>query len=189
MQATRKEFQSEDGRRIVLRQLKRNDIRAATRFANTLAREKKTNLDLGIVSLEKRVTEKDERKFLNRIVSGRRTQDEISLGAFDGDKMVGHCHVSRRKQSDVRHTGVYGITVIDGYRGVGIGRMLTEEVLREASKSGVWLVELEVMGINEAAIGLYKKMGFRKAGVIPNKIMRKGRHIDIVVMYVDLRNR
>ena len=187
MRATRIEFLSRDGRRIVLRPLRRNDIRAVTRYANTLAREKKTNPNLGIVSLERRVTEGDERKFLNRIISGRRTEDEISLGAFDGHKMVGHCHVSRRKQGDVRHTGVYGISVIDGYRGVGIGRRITEEVLGEASRMGVWLVELEVMGINEAAIGLYEGMGFRKAGIIPNKILRKGRHIDIVVMYADLR--
>lgn len=52
---------------------------------------------------------------------------------------------------------------------------------------GVWLVLLEVMGKNEAAIGLDEKMRFPKAGVIPNKILRKGRHIDIVVMYADLR--
>jgi len=188
MQAARIEFLSVDGRRIVLRALRSNDIRAATRFANTLAKEKKTNPDLGIVSLERRVTVKEERKFLNRIIAGRRTKDEISLAAFEGDRMVGHCHVSRRRQGDVRHTGVYGISIIDGYRGVGIGRRLTEEVLREAYKIGVWLVELEVMGINAAAIGLYEKVGFRRAGVVPNKILRKGRHIDIVVMYADLRN-
>jgi len=189
MQAACIEFPSGDGRRIVLRALRSNDVRVATRYANTLAREKRTNPDLGIVSLERRVTMKDERKFLKRIITGRRTKDEISLAAFDGEKMIGHCHVSRRRQRDVRHTGVYGIAIIDGYRGVGIGRRLTEEVLREAYRVGVWLVELEVMGINEAAIGLYEKVGFRRAGVIPNKILRKGRHIDIVVMYADLRNR
>lgn len=183
------EFQTRDARWIVLRALKRNDIRAVTRYANTLVREKKTNADLGIVSLEKRVTEREERKFLNRIIAGRRTEDEISLAAFDGSKMIGHCHVSRRKQRDVRHTGVYGISILGEYRGVGIGTKITEEILRMASRKGVWLVELEVMRINEAAIGLYEKMGFQKAGVIPNKILRKGRHIDIVVMYADLRNR
>jgi len=181
------EFQARDGRWLVLRPLKRNDIRAAMRFANTLSREKKTSPNLWIVSLDKRVTEKEERRFLNRIIAGRRTNDEISLAAFDGDTMVGHCHLSRRKQRDVRHTGVYGISVIDGYREVGIGRRLTEEVLREARTTGLWLVELEVMGMNEAAIGLYEKMGFRRAGVIPDKVLRKGRHIDIVIMYTDLR--
>jgi ribosomal protein S18 acetylase RimI-like enzyme len=165
------------------------DLRAATRFANTLSREKESNADLGIISLDRRVTERDERKFVNRIIAGRRTGDEISLAAFDGGRMVGHCHVSRRKQRDVRHTGVYGISILDGYRGVGIGTRLTEEVLREALGMGVWLVELEVMGTNKGGLRLYEKMGFQKAGVIPNKVLRKGRPIDIVVMYVDLRNR
>jgi ribosomal protein S18 acetylase RimI-like enzyme len=187
MQAAGVEFQSRDGRWVVLRPLKRNDVQAMIRFANTLSREKKANPNLAITSLDKRVTEEDERKSLNRIIAGRRTEDEISLGAFHGDRMVGHCHVSRRKQQDVRHTGVYGISVIEGYRGVGIGTRLTEEVLREASRMGLWLIELEVMGMNKAAIGLYEKIGFRKAGIIPNKVLRKGRHIDIVVMYADLR--
>ena len=188
MQTTPIEFLSRDGRKIVLRQLNGNDVRAATRFANNLAAEKRTNRDLGIVSLERKVTLKDERKFLNRIIRGTRTLDEISLAAFDGHRMVAHCHVSRRRQGDVRHTAVYGISVLDRYRGVGIGRRLTEEVLRNASQMGVWLIELEVMGINEEAIRLYEKTGFRRAGVIPNKILRDGRHIDIVVMYADLRN-
>ena len=187
METANIEFTARDGRRIVVRPLSRGDVQAALRYANTLAREKKTNPNLGILSLDKKVTEEDERKFVNRIIAGRRTKDEISLAAFDGDRMVGHCHVSRRRQRDVRHTGVYGISVIDGYRGVGIGSRLTEEVLGEASLSGVWLVELEVMRTNEAAIGLYGKVGFRKAGVIPNKILRRGRHIDIVAMYADLR--
>jgi len=53
----------------------------------------------------------------------------------------------------------------------------------------VWLVELEVMGTNEAAIGLCEKIGFPKAGIIPNRILGRGRHIDIVAVYADLRKR
>ncbi|HYA56818.1 MAG TPA: GNAT family N-acetyltransferase [Nitrososphaerales archaeon] len=187
MRAARVLLRASDGRRIIIRPLKRDDILPLMRFANTLSREKETNQDLGIVSLDKRVAKEEELEFLNRIIAGRRTKDEISLAAFDGARMVGHCHVSRRRQRDVRHTGILGISVIDGYRGLGIGSRLTAEVLEQTLRVGVWLVELEVMGINEAAIGLYEKMGFRRAGVIPNKILRKGRHIDIVVMYADLR--
>jgi len=189
MQSANTRFHARDGRWIILRPLNRDDVQSALRFANTLAREKKTNPDLGIISLDQRVSEKDERRFVNRIIAGRRKENEISLGAFDGERMVGHCHVSRRTQRDVRHTGVYGISIIGGYRGIGIGGRLTELVLEQASMMGVWLVELEVMGINETAIGLYERIGFRKAGVIPNKILRRGRSIDIVVMYADLRNR
>jgi len=187
MRATGIGFRARDDRRITIRTLKRNDILALTNFANTLSREKETNPNLGIVSLDKRVTQKEELEFLDRIISGRRAKEEISLAAFDGERMVGHCHLSRRKQRDVRHTGVFGISVIEGYREVGIGSRLAAEVLGQAPKMGVWVVELEVMDINDVAIRLYEKIGFRRAGIIPNKILRKRRHIDIVVMYADLR--
>ena len=92
----RSEFKSKDGRKIVIRPLRRGELRAVLKYANTLSRERRTNPDLGIVSLDRRMTMEDERRFLNRIISGRRTKDEVSLAAFAGDRMVGHCHVSRR---------------------------------------------------------------------------------------------
>ncbi len=181
------EFTVDDGRHVVIRALKRSDIDSLVTFANTLAREKKTNRDLGIISFDKRLTKKDEKKFLNMIINGVRKKEVVSLGAFVDGKLVGHCDVRRRKPRDIRHTGVLGIVILEGYRGVGVGERLMTEVLREALCSGVWLIELTVFSINEAAIHLYEKVGYRRVGVVPNKMLRDGRHLDEVAMYADLR--
>lgn len=181
------EFKTSDDRLVVLRALRKTDLDAVVRFANTLVREKKTNRELGVVSFDKRLTRKEERNFLRVITEGVRKGEVVSLGAFAEAKMVGHCDVRRRKSGDFRHAGTLGMVILQGYRGVGIGERLMIEVLRQALRKGIWLVELTVFATNEKAIHLYEKGGFRKVGVVPNKFLRDGRHVDEVVMYADLR--
>jgi RimJ/RimL family protein N-acetyltransferase len=103
--------------------------------------------------------------------------------------MVGNCDITGRKLKDVRHTGVLGIAIIDGYRGVGLGEQMIRAALNQATKIGIWLVELEVFANNERARQLYSKIGFKKVGTVPKKIQRNGKLIDEVVMYIHLPHR
>lgn len=180
-------FITEDQRPCVLRSPSSSDLDGLLKFANRFVEEKKRNRDLGIISFDSRLTKKAERKWLDGIVEGVRGREVVSVAAFVGGKVVGHCDVHRRKLKDVRHTGVLGIAVLDGYRGVGIGERLMAVALREARKIGIRLVELQVFAINEAAIHLYEKMGFRPVGVVPKKMLRRGRYYDEVAMFADLR--
>jgi RimJ/RimL family protein N-acetyltransferase len=181
------EFESADRRHVLLRSLTMRDIEAVTRFANAIVKEKKTNLDLGLVGFDRRVTVKEERKFLRALVEGEAKREAVSIGAFVDGRLVGHCDVRRRKAADERHVGTFGIVILDGYRGVGIGQMMVKEALVRSRRLGVWLVELSVFAINARAIHVYEKMGFRRAGVVPNKMLRKGRLMDEVSMYVEIR--
>ena len=181
------EFKTSDDRPVILRTLLRSDLDAMMKFANIMVREKRTNRDLGIVSFDKRMTRKDERKFLSMLIDGVRNKEVVSIGAFADGRLVGHCDVRRRKPRDERHTGVLGIVILDGYRGVGVGQRLMTAAMNETRRIGVWLVELTVFSTNEPAIHLYEKMGFRRVGVVPNKMLRDGRHLDEVAMFADLR--
>lgn len=184
---TVREYKTSDNRLVTLRSLRYADLDAMVEFANKIAKEKKTNRDLGIVSFDRRMTREKERRFLKMIIEGSRSGDVISLGAFAGGKLVGHCDLKRRKPNDVRHTGVLGIVILDGYRGVGVGEKLITEVLGEALRKGVWLIELTTFAINEGAIHLYEKFGFHRVGIVPGKMLRDGMLLDEVVMYADLR--
>ena len=158
-------------------------------FANALAGERKTNRDIGIVSLERRMKRKEEEDFLQRTLDGVRIRRTVSIAAFHGNRMVGNCDITGRKLKDVRHTGVLGIAIIDGYRGVGLGERMIRAALSQASKIGIWLVELDVFANNERARRLYNNIGFKEVGTIPQKIQRDGRLIDEVVMYIHLPHR
>lgn len=181
-------FAAKDGRQVLIRPFAARDLDAMTSFVNRLVKEKKVNRDLGIGSFDKRATKAFERKFLRSMIESERKKAAVTRAAFADGMLVGESTLRRREQKDMRHGGLFGIVVLDGYRGLGIGEKLMSELLRGARDIGVWFVELEVIAINRAAIGLYKKMGFRTAGVLPGKILRDDRELDIVVMYADLRD-
>ena len=180
-------FITRDGRTVALRPFKKSDADEMLRFANSIVREKRKNRDLGIAAFDKRLTRAFERKFLDTTIKGMRDRQVVSVAAFSGGNLVGECMMRRREPRDLSHTALLGIVIQDSYRGVGLGEELMRRALLGARKIGVWLVELEVISINHHAIRLYEKMGFHRVGVIPNKVQRDGRLIDIVVMYADIR--
>jgi RimJ/RimL family protein N-acetyltransferase len=163
------------------------DLGAMVSFVNRVAKEKKTNRDLGIGSFDTRVTRKFEKGFLDSIVAAEKKRLAVTMAAFAEGELVGECILRRRERKDTYHTGILGIVILDGFRGIGVGEKMITEVLRKARELGVWLVELEVMEINRGATHLYEKLGFRRAGVVPGKILRDGRELDIIVMFTDLR--
>ncbi len=152
-------------------------------FANTLVREKKRNSQLGIVSMDRRMTMVDEKRFLDRTLEGLSRRAFVSVAAFHEGRLVGNCDLVRRASRDEMHTGVLGIVIVEGYRGVGLGEMMVRTALARALEIGVWLIELEVFATNAPARSLYEKVGFKTAGVIPRKMLRNGKFIDAVQMY------
>lgn len=186
MKGAYSEFKTRDGRVISLRPLRRGDLDALLPFANGFHKERETNRDLGITSLDRRMTRKDEREFLEKTLKEVAKKRRVSVAAVVGDRIVGHCDISGRPSPDERHAGLLGIIVVDGYRGVGLGEAMMRTALKEASRLGIWMIELEVFATNAPAKHLYEKLGFKVAGVIPKKVLRDGRFIDIVRMYTHL---
>jgi len=179
-------FKTKDGREITLRPIRRSDLEALIPFANGFVKERKTNRGLGITSLEKRMTKRTEKQFLDRTLQGIKERRRVSVAAFHGSRLVGHCDVLGRPSTDEKHTGLLGIVVSEGYRGVGLGVAMVRTALQQALKLGIWAIELEVFATNSSAMHIYEKLGFKTAGIIPKKILRDGEFVDIVVMYIHL---
>ncbi len=66
----------------------------------------------------------------------------------------------------------------------GVGRALMEEAAAAGRRRGAILATLEVRRSNAAAIGLYRALGYRQAGVRPNYYAEE--HEDAIVMVLDL---
>ena len=67
----------------------------------------------------------------------------------------------------LRHRAEFGIGIAREYWGLGIGKALTEACIACARKAGYTQLELDVVGENQAAIALYRKMGFQEYGRNP----------------------
>ena len=89
----------------------------------------------------------------------------IMIVAFDEGELIGTGAVSVISgKPRFAHRREIAISVRKDYWGKGIGTGLMNLLLDFAKKSGAEVLELEVRSDNEAAIALYKKFGFEKAG-------------------------
>lgn len=60
---------------------------------------------------------------------------------------------------------ITNVAVHPGYRNLGIGTKMLGELISLSSKKGIGCHTLEVRKSNEEAISLYKKLGFKIAGI------------------------
>lgn len=70
----------------------------------------------------------------------------------------------------LKHRVSLGIVLYLEYTGLGIGKIMIEEVCSIAKEVGIEQIELEVATNNRNAISLYKKMGFEKIATLPNSM-------------------
>lgn len=67
---------------------------------------------------------------------------------------------------------IANLAVVPVYRFLGLGTHLVKLVIKEAGRRGAGWIALEVRVSNDAALALYRKLGFRPAG------LRKGYYGD-----------
>ena len=79
---------------------------------------------------------------------------------------------------------IYNIAIAPEFRREGIGEALLRHLIDKADADGCKLVTLEVRSGNEAAMELYKKLGFREVGRRRGYYAKGGE--DAVLMDLDL---
>ncbi|KZS75618.1 ribosomal-protein-alanine N-acetyltransferase RimI [Mycobacterium kansasii] len=84
------------------------------------------------------------------------------VGARSGDALVGYAGISRLGRSPPYEYEVHTIGVDPAHQGQGIGRRLLNDLL-DFADGGV--VYLEVRTDNEAALALYRSVGFEQIGL------------------------
>lgn len=96
--------------------------------------------------------------------------------------IVGGANVRRGMWSKNAHTAEFGVAVLPEFRGRGIGEHLTRESLAWSRGVGIRKVRLGVFASNAAAIGLYRKLGFREEARLRDEVMIEGRPVDEILM-------
>ena len=84
------------------------------------------------------------------------------MGARAGGTLIGYAGISRLGRTAPFEYEVHTIGVDTPYQGQGIGRRLLDELLGFADGGVVFL---EVRTDNEAAIALYRSVGFKQIGL------------------------
>lgn len=76
---------------------------------------------------------------------------------------------------------ITNIAVHPEYRGIGLGNVIVEQLIKEANKNNISSMTLEVRMNNISAINLYKKYGFIEEAVRKNYYQDTGE--DAIIMW------
>jgi ribosomal protein S18 acetylase RimI-like enzyme len=109
------------------------------------------------------------------------TEDNFTLGAVEGDDLVGMVGFFQQGRIKTRHRGmIWGMYVAPETRGQGIGRALLEEAtLRARLLDGVEEIMLGVTVGNEYARLIYAGAGFESAWIESRALKVENRYYDL----------
>lgn len=102
--------------------------------------------------------------------------------AIERGEVVGWCDIVRNRQTTHLHCGRLGMGVLPSHRRRGLGERLIMRTIVEANRLGIDRIELDVYVNNLAAIGLYRKVGFRAEGMKIKSTLLDGKYIDSMFM-------
>jgi putative acetyltransferase len=77
-----------------------------------------------------------------------------------------------------------GLAIDVRYAGKGFGNKMLQEIIAYAKQQGFLRIELSVANINEKAISLYEKVGFKKEGLLRkySHLQSENRFMDEIIM-------
>jgi RimJ/RimL family protein N-acetyltransferase len=171
------------GLNVVLRHPRNGDAPALLDFINTMSREQTYILFQG-----EQLTLKDEEAYLESRLAALAAGTGVQLLAFAEGRLAGNAGIDR-KWGTSRHIGELGISVAQSFRGQGVGELLMNAIIDEATQQidEMQIITLEVFGNNPAAINLYRKVGFSEFGRLPGGRLHRGEFVDNVYMYRRIR--
>jgi ribosomal protein S18 acetylase RimI-like enzyme len=114
----------------------------------------------------------------------------FTLGAFDGDELIGIATFVRETGQKEKHKGhIYGVYVTPSQRGKGVGRELIAGILRNAEKDpSLEHILLSVAAGQEKARRLYRQFGFEIYGTEPRALKVGSQYVDEDLMVLRLRS-
>jgi RimJ/RimL family protein N-acetyltransferase len=125
----------------------------------------------------------EERRYLRWL---RHHSDAAVFVAEENGAIVGRLSIARDAHPASEHVADLGLMVAREFRRRGIGMALMEEAERWARGLGVRKLELHVFPHNEAAIALYKRLGYEQEGFRRRHYRRRGELLDAILMAKEL---
>lgn len=168
-------FYVRDGREVILRTPRWEDLDNLMELINSLVDEKAE------IARTEKVTREEEAEWLPKMLSNLEKDDLFFLVAEVGGKVVASSDV-HILCGDEKHVGVLGIVVKSGFRNLGIGTEMMKTLEEQSVARGLKILTLQVFATNKRAIHVYENVGFVQTGRVPRKHYREGQYIDEVIM-------
>jgi putative acetyltransferase len=164
-----------DGREAVVRSAVPIDASRLRRLIDAVAAEPQTPLLL----LPGQLGTRDWRR---RIADATADPHALLLLTEVGGELAGNLGLRRDHHPCSAHVATMGMSVADGWRGLGVGSALFEVAGEGAPWHGCSKITLSVFPHNSTAIRFYEARGFVREGLRRGQFVRDGRSLDEVVM-------
>lgn len=127
-------------------------------------------------------------ELVERVLCAARAGDGALRAAYDGRRLVGLGYWLRYARPTHRqHADLEKLAVVPEAHGRGVGRSLTAALVGDAREAGIEVLTLDARADNTRALGLYRSLGFREYGRLPDFVAMGGRRYDKVFYMVDFR--
>ncbi len=173
-------------KKIIVRELEQGDARKTDKFRkfiNTLVDDKSAQ-----IKTKTRKSLKEEREGIKNHLKEIKKYRTVMLIAEAKNKIIATTGIELRREIQ-SHVGELGISIIKGYRGIGLGTYLTKEILNLAKKKlkpKPKMIRLGVFSTNKTAQSLYRKMGFKTVAKVPGQFNFYGKLVDEIIMLLKL---
>jgi L-amino acid N-acyltransferase YncA len=173
-----RETQLKDGTKILLRPMVAEDKDALYEFFKEVPNEDARFLRDDVSSI----------LLIEKWVKNLDYSRTLPILAIRAGKIIADATINRRRSGWKWHLGTVRVFVHKGYRNVGLGLLMIEELVDVAYKLGIEKLIAEVPDLSTLAINAFTKAGFYRAAVIPNMVKdRDNMPVDVVVMMRDVR--
>lgn len=152
-----------DGKKILLRSARTDESQMLIDYLKTVTGETRYLMS---EPDEINYTIEEEEKFIDE---RNQLKDALMMLAFVDGEYAGNCSFESKSGSRrTKHRAGIGIALFQKYTGFGLGKFMLKRLLAEIKNLGFEQAELTVVGNNEKAKRLYKSLGFKECGIIPN---------------------
>jgi RimJ/RimL family protein N-acetyltransferase len=169
-------FSAKDGRQVMLRTLRWEDLDDCIELINSLVAEGAN------IAKNDKVTREEEVEWLAGALSRMERGEKFYLVAEVDGKVVGNSEIGRRLGGYDKHVGSIGIAIKKGFRDVGVGTEMMKALIKQGREMGLKVLTLTAFANNKRAIHVYEKLGFQQTGQIPKKFFKRGKFIDELIM-------
>ena len=169
-------FTAENGRKIILRTPRWEDLDDLVELINSLVEE-------GVeIEFETKKTRDEEVDWLSRAIAQLEKGEALYTVAEVDGRVVASSRITKRIFRCENHVGDLGIIIKAGYRDMGIGTEIMKTLIDQAYVMGLKILTLTVFATNKRVIHVYEKVGFKETGRTPKGIYRNEKYLDRIIM-------
>jgi RimJ/RimL family protein N-acetyltransferase len=170
-----------------IRKLKRSDFTAYCENEVSYYKELRENPAFGTGTYGKKIKKRDMRVAFTKLYKAAAAHNAVVVVAEnEAGKMVGIGELNGHAWVEAPHIADMGISLIKGYRGMGIGTAMAKRLLKMA-KGKYEIITAGTFSRNTASKRLLKRLGFRRWG-LGSKFVKRGKlYMDSELFYLRLK--